>query len=390
MVNDLHWSHTEAGYSFALLGLACGVSSPLPASTMRTIGVRLTFAIGAVLLVAGFLLSSMANSLLSFFVGMGLVGTGYSFAGNVPAVYLIAGWFEKGSAKIIGIYMMLGAAGAAFGPPIVNAIVNGGGGWRGHWQAMAIAAGVIGIICFAFVREAPKGKAAAVDAVDEAGKPATQQAVPEWTPRAAIFTPQFFLIAAAITGNMACVTTYSSMTVPHLVKLGSDPSAGAYVISIFSVTATIVKAFAGRLCELVRPTFICAAGLMLLALSSVMLGYADTTLLQYASALVFGVGWGFAFVSGTVILLDYFGGITGSRIMGVVYLLVSAAAAGPIAAGMIADTYGTFLPIFLVYTVMMALLSIPIFFMRRPENPALTAASVKGLDRGMVAKANAV
>ena len=32
MSADLHWSQSEAGFSFSLLALACGVSSPLPAT----------------------------------------------------------------------------------------------------------------------------------------------------------------------------------------------------------------------------------------------------------------------------------------------------------------------------------------------------------------------
>jgi len=68
--------------------------------------------------------------------GDDILGAGYSFSGNVPAVYLIAGWFDRSAGRMIGIYMMLGAAGAAIGPPIVEAVVRLGG-WRGHWQAMA-------------------------------------------------------------------------------------------------------------------------------------------------------------------------------------------------------------------------------------------------------------
>src|SRR5271154_5244533 len=38
MLSELHWSMTAAGFSFTLLGLACGLSSPLPALTMKWIG----------------------------------------------------------------------------------------------------------------------------------------------------------------------------------------------------------------------------------------------------------------------------------------------------------------------------------------------------------------
>jgi len=37
---------------------------------------------------------------------------------------------------------------------------------------------------------------------------------------------------------------------------------------------------------------------------------------------------------------------------------------------MIADRFGTFSPIFVIYTVMLLILSVPIFAMRKPVNPA--------------------
>ena len=41
MIKDLHWSQTAAGVSFSLLGIACGVASPLPALLLKRIGLRL-------------------------------------------------------------------------------------------------------------------------------------------------------------------------------------------------------------------------------------------------------------------------------------------------------------------------------------------------------------
>ena len=42
MVAELSWSKAAAGLSFSLLGLACGIASPLPPVLMKMIGTRLT------------------------------------------------------------------------------------------------------------------------------------------------------------------------------------------------------------------------------------------------------------------------------------------------------------------------------------------------------------
>jgi OFA family oxalate/formate antiporter-like MFS transporter len=54
MVEELHWNWTQAGLGYTFLGLACGLSSLGAAAFVRRLGVRLTLATGAAMLVAGF------------------------------------------------------------------------------------------------------------------------------------------------------------------------------------------------------------------------------------------------------------------------------------------------------------------------------------------------
>ena len=367
MAAELHWSYTAAGFSFAFLGLACGLSSPLPTLTMGWIGGRATTTLGAALLMVGFWIASITQGILDFYVGMLFLGLGYSFAGNVPGVTLISGWFRQGTARIIGFYLMLGALGAAIGPRIVEAVVVEVG-WRGQWRVMAVAAAVLGAVCLTFVRD-PKATSGP-GIVPDGGRLPDANATGAWTPRQAIFTPQFMLIAAAMAATMACVTTNASVTPNHLVKLGATEVVAAYVLGVMGFVATMVKGLSGWLCEKLPATTVVAAGLVLECAGNVMLAFAGTPALQYGSAVIFGIGWGLAYVSGTVALLEFFGGKTGSKILSAVWVLTSIAAVGPPAAGAIADAYGTFAPIFIVYAILLLGLATPILLMRRPINRA--------------------
>jgi MFS family permease len=369
MAAELHWSYTAAGFSFAFLGLACGLSSPLPALTMGWIGGRATTTLGAVFLVIGFWIASITQGILDFYVGMLFLGLGYSFAGNVPGVTLISGWFRRGTARVIGLYLMLGALGAAIGPRIVEAIVAEMG-WRGQWRVMAMAAAALGAVCLAVVRD-PRTESG--PSVTDGARSPNAIAVAAWTPRQAILTPQFMLIAAAMAATMACVTTNASVTPNHLVKLGATQVVAAYVLGVMGFVATMVKGVSGWLCEKMAATTVVALGLVLECGGNVMLAFASTPPLQYGSAVIFGVGWGLAYVAGTVVLLDFFGGKIGSKILSAVWVLTSVAAVGPPAAGAIADAYGTFAPIFIVYAVLLLALATPIFLMRRPVNRAAGA-----------------
>jgi MFS family permease len=377
MVTELHWTMTAAGFSFSVLGLACGLSSPLPALCLKWFGGRTTLVLGCILLLAGFVIASGSHSIAMFYLSMLLLGVGFSLAGNMPGVYLLAQWFQIGTARVIGYYLMFGALGAACGPLIVEAIVSGNGSWRGHWRWMAVAAAVIAVYCLAFVRDhsTPGEQSHLPDELAAMGVVRDEKAAARWTSRAAIFTWQFFLAAASMTLTMTTVTTYSSVVVTHLVNLGATPAAGALTLSVIAIAATVVKGGAGRLCELIPSAYILAAGLVCQAIGSFLLAYAGSGLLQFASAITFGVGWGLAYVAGTVVLLDFFGRTTGAKILSIVWLVSTAAAAGPLAAGMIADRVGSFVPIFLVFAALLVVLAVPVFFMRAPVRRTAALAS---------------
>jgi MFS family permease len=362
IVKDLHWSMAAAGFNFSLLGISCGLASPLAAWAMRRVGSGLCIGLGAVLLVLGFLLASASTGLMPFYAAMVLLGLGYAFAGVVPSIYLINGWFGPRAARYIGVYYMLGALGAAIGPPLTEMTIAIGGGWRGHWRIMAISAGVIGAICLALIRDAAPAKAAAPR--DDGG--AAPQAKPEWTVRQAVLTRQFLLVTLSQTLTMASVTTNSSIVIVHLVQHGSTPTVAALVLSVIALTATLIKGGAGRLCEVVKPSSVLAAGLVLQGVGNVLLLVAGGPVLPYVAGLVLGVGWALAYVAGTVVMLRYFGGQTGSQILSIVWFLVTVAAAGPFLAGVLADRYHSFAAIFLVYAAIFLANAVPIYLMRPP------------------------
>ena len=102
MASELHWSLSAAGSSFALLCLACGLASPLPAILMKLIGTRWTMVSGSVILTIGFALAAVSQSLWVFLVSSGLMGLGFTLTANIPSVYLLASWFPATAPRIIG------------------------------------------------------------------------------------------------------------------------------------------------------------------------------------------------------------------------------------------------------------------------------------------------
>jgi MFS family permease len=398
MISELHWSLTQAGLSFSLLGISCGLASPLPALLMRRIGCRRVVVLGGLCLAAGFWLAYAASGLPLFFVAMVFLGLGYALAGNIPGVYLIASWFPQVSARMIGIYLMIGAAGNVAGPPLVAAIVAASHSWRFNWLLMGVLAIGCTFFCLVFIRDQPPvtrvpdtadmgtvaaaAKASVVAKAAVIGKTsaaygATHSSGAPWRERQAMQTPQFALVAAAMTLTIAGITTNSSVAVTHLVHLGSTPPFAAFILSLVALVATVFKGVSGRLSEIIRPSRILAAGLVLQAVGDVAFSNGAAAVNAYIFAGAFGMGWGLSYVAANVLLLDYFGRDVGARILSVVWMISTLAAAGPVAAGIIADRYGTFGPIFSVYAALLLIAALPIFIMRAPV-PSSDAAAMPG------------
>jgi len=370
MIRDLHWSQTEGGMSFSILGIACGVASPLPALLMRRFGCRRVVVLGGLCLTAGFALAFATSGLPAFDLAMVLLGLGYALAGNIPGVYLIASWFPHSSRRAIGFYLMLGAAGNVIGPPLVAAVVASSHSWRFNWLLMGIVAAAITLLCLIVLRDAP-GTAGSADgpvAVAAPGSAASHTGLIPWRDRDAMLTRQFLLVAASMTLTIAGVTTNSSVAVTHLVHLGMTPAFAAFILSLVALIATLAKGLAGRLSENVRPSRVLAAGLLLQGVGDIAFsgGRGGSVLGDYTFACAFGVGWGLSYVAANLVLLDYFGREVGARILSVVWMVSTLAAAGPVAAGIIADRFGSFSPIFVLYAALLLAVALPIFLMRGP------------------------
>lgn len=340
MSAELHWSQAAAGFSFSLLGLACGLASPLPMLVVLRVGGRATLCLGGLLLASGFALASASPGIGSFYAAMLLVGAGYTFAGNIPAIFLLSDWFTRRTAPVIGLYMMSGALGSTAGPPLVAWLVTLAGGWRGLWRVLALGAVGVALLCLALVRDPPVTQAAS-------------GTVGRQTLWRAMRTRAFLLVAGAVAMTMTALTTIDSIAMPLLSGYGTGPAAIPFVLSALALVDALTRGVAGRLCERFAPGRLLGAGLAFQAAGCLALIVAVSPPLQYGAALLDGIGCGLAFVASSLVLLQEFGQRAGSELLSAVWLISTLAAAGPLAAGLVADRTGSFAPILVLYAIML-------------------------------------
>jgi MFS family permease len=371
MASELHWSKSAAGSSFALLGLTCGLASPLPALLMKWIGTRWTLVLGGVTLAVAFTLASTSHGLIEFMTATGLMGLGFTLAANIPGVYLLATWFPARAGRMIGLYFMAGGLGGVFGPLVVNAIVQAHG-WRFNWLLMALIAGALGILSALVVKDiAPVTKLEEVAAASAAPTSAasaapTRGSAPGWTVLDALKTRQFAIIAITMLIIQTVVTTIHGLLVTHLADLGSTPAFGAFVMAILGFTDSVAKGAAGTLADRIGARRLFVSGIVLLCLSVALLGFAGSHTIACAFAIVFGIGWGASWLAANLLLLGYFGPHIVAPMVSAATLVTTAGIIGPIAAGMVADATGTFVPFFYLLAGLMLIAAFACAGMRPP------------------------
>lgn len=375
MVAQLGWSKAAAGLSFALLGLACGLSSPLPPVMMKAFGTRMTMFAGCLVLAAGFLIASMIENLGFFFVATSLMGIGFSLVAPSPAIYLLATWFPRTSARMIGFYFMVGSSGGIAGPLIVGTIVGLTGDWRLHWLVMAICALLVGLICLVCVRDAVKVES--IEQVkDVRGQQGNERPLSAWTVREALRSPSFVILAAIMTVVQTVVTTAHATLVAHVANLGAGPAPGAIAMSLLAFAGTGAKGVTGAVCERYDPRGILIAGLALQTVAIALMSMTPLVVVACAAAVLFGAGWGMSWLSAHVLLLRYFGAAIAGDMTAMATMATTFAVLGPIGAGRIADVTGTYAPALLFLAVLLAAATaIAVLFLKAPKARELEVES---------------
>jgi MFS family permease len=336
MLREFGWSESVAGGAFTTLIITCCVAHLLPVPMIARIGARWTIVSGGVVLAIAFLLAYFTQNFLTFYFAAGILGIGFSLVANTPGIYLITGWFGARAPRMIGFYMMIGTLGGAIGPPVAQALVSSSGGWRLYWLAMTAAALTLSILCAIIIKEpAP---------IESDAAPAEVVSADNWTYRETLWSPQFIIIALAMVVTQTCLITVSGITPSHFARLGWPAGFAALILGLQGFVGTVATGISGWLTERFNPKAMLVFGLLSEASGTAVLAFAKSPWIAYAFVPVFGIGWSVSCLAVTVLLIRYFGQMTGVAALAAIFMLAGAAAIGPVVAGMVADLTGSFSP----------------------------------------------
>ncbi|MFO1248573.1 MAG: MFS transporter [Alphaproteobacteria bacterium] len=362
MVAELHWSWTEAGTGFGLLGLFNGITSAVPATIIRRLGVRACLLAGSVVMGLAFLALARTDGLVMYFAGASLAGLGFTLLDSVPGTYLLSRLFARPSFSI-GLFFTVGGLGGVAGPLLFLVVtghhVGGGAGWREYWMVAGTLVVLTGIAAALLVDSRTN---VAVEAEED-----PDISTESWTLRDALQTRQFWIIAAAYAAFLFCGITANTVSVAHLTQHGVAMAIAISMLSVEGLLNSAARLAGGILARFINAKWLLVVSLGFLIMGLLALGVARDTPMMLVYAAGIGIGYGLTFFAATILLLDYFGRGPYLELFSTVNLIATTGAVAPTLAGLTRDNTGGFMPFFIALSIAVAIVLLAVACMRPPH-----------------------
>ena len=348
MVGDLHWSWAVAGAGFTILGVACGLSSFLPALLIRRLGVRAVMLLGGLLLVTGFTILARTHAAWTYLVATAFLGVAFALTSTVPGTHVLTGLFRR-RATVLGAYFTIGALGGVVGPLLYVGLHATHHGWRIFWAVFVAASALAAGLAVANTPGRQEDEAPPAVPPEQLEPAAMVHGLRDWTVRQALKSWQYYVIVGAYSVYLLINTTTHGFAVEHLVERGVDARAAAGMLSLEALIGAALAVVGGIVGEKIP-----AKWLMIVALTATTIGMAGLAEargwdLMLVYALGMGMGFGLSFLAATMLLLDYFGKRANLELYSIMSVISTSAAVGPAFGGWARDAMGSFSGMFLLF-----------------------------------------
>ena len=381
MSEEFGWTRAMTSGAYALRSVEGGVASPIVGWAVDKYGARLLVIIGAVVAGGAFCLMPLIKSLMGFYLIYGIMlSAGMSAMLYLPAWTVIAKWFRRRLSMALAIL----SVGAGFGGIIcapLAALMISRFGWRSAFVVMGIFIWAV-VIPLAFViKERPEDMGLAPDGdpplpaesavSDAAAAPSAANGTTDYTLKEALTSSSFWFLALAFFFQGLAHATVTVHTVPALTDAGIAPERAAISIGLLTLVSIVGRLAFGYLGDIFNKRYLFMVSYSMMGCGMLVLMNARTMGMVWLFLFLFGVGFGGNIPLMPAIRAEYFGRKALGKIQGFMNpVMMIAGATGPILAGHMFDTTGSYRSAFLVIGLLTFLAAVVIFF-ARPGRRAL-------------------
>ena len=371
------WNRTTLSGAFALSRAEGALLGPLEGLLVDRLGTRKMVIVGYLIMGLGFIFYSQIQTVWHFYVAYLAISLGSGIGGWIAFVTLINNWFSRRRALAMSVAVSGIQLGGFLVPMLAWGIENHD--FRLTALAIGIVLIVVAIPASSFVRNRPEDIGTLPDGeplrrVSAAGSGSADSsesepaAATEMTPREALKTLAFWVIAVARLTSVVSIVTLSVHLVPKLTDSGISLITANFVVTLYTFVAFISGFVAGYLADRTSKVGVLFVCMFMQALAMAILTVTDGLPMAMVFAVLWGAGFGGRVPLLTAIIGDFFGRRNFGSILGINMVPSNIAMIfAPLFAGFMFDLQQSYFIPFAVFTVMGFIGAFVILLAREPR-----------------------
>ena len=380
---QFRWTRTQMSGAFALARAEGAVLGPIEGWLIDRLGNRRMILIGYIIMGIGFLLFSQVNSLWQFYGVFMLITLGSGLGGWLAMISMVNNWFIRQRSLAIAAAMSGVHIGAFMVWPLAFGIDNYGFRWTTFVIGVFLLA-IIGPVTKA-VRNRPEDMGLQPDGGFGAGTSRSPRAdsdddAPEFTAKQALRTRAFWALTIVHVSSSISIVTLALHLAPKLTDMGFSLSGAAIIPIVYTLVALPAQFLAGYVADRFSKPLVTFVFLVFQASGIMVIAFAETALLAYIFAVLYGVGFGGRIPLLTAIRGDYFGRKAFATIMGLSQvpnniLMIFA----PLFAGFMYDLQQSYFVPFFTFSILAFMGAALMLTVKKPElRESSTAQAMEG------------
>ncbi|MCY4418139.1 MAG: MFS transporter [Chloroflexi bacterium] len=389
IADDTGWSRALIGGAAAVGGLLATGASPPVGWAIDRYGARVVLVMGIIIIG----MSTMAMAWLSvhiaiFYAALAIGRIMFSSPLNVGPATVVGRWFVRQRGRATGL-LFLSHSGGMVVFPMVATWVSVVWGWETAWIVLGLMVYVVALgPASLLIAQRPEDVGLLpdgdnpddlIEAAETAAASDAQAAESgiEWTTREALRTPGLWVLALG-TGFLFLLQSGTNTYQADLLRSkGIDLALSQFSIVINALGTGIGSLLWGRVLEQLRVSYTYAIVALVMAVACAIFVVADTVLLTYLAAGLFGIAVAGILVVPPVAYANFFGRQSLGTIRGVTEPFTSLGQAiGAVASGLVYHMAGGYGIAFIIYAALGVLTAAALLLARPPTHPSLAAAAV--------------
>ena len=387
IAEDTGWSRAVIGGAAAVGGLLATGASPPVGWAIDRFGARLMLVSSLVIIgLSTIALAWLSVHIALFYAAMSVGRIMFSSPLNVGAATVVGRWFVRQRGRATGLLFLSHSGGMAVFP-LVATWVSYAYSWQTAWIVLGLMVYAIALAPAALlvaqrpedIGLRPDGDPPIDTESDDGGAP--EPSMPahveeQWTTGQALRTPALWVLAIG-TGFLFLLQSGTNVYQADLLRSrGIDLTLSQLSIVVNAAGTGLGSLVWGRVVENLRVSYTYAMVALVMAVALALFVFADTVLLGYIAAGLFGIAVAGILVVPAVAYANFFGRQSLGTIRGVTEPFTSLGQAiGAVSSGLVFQFAGFYTYAFVIYAILGVLTAVALLTARPPRHPAARLAA---------------